>query len=156
MARLKSGVSAEHAQAELDVVYRQILSEGAGSRNSPRIEREMRTQRIELRPGLRGTSNANGAFGTELRILAGVAGIALLIACVNVANLLLARAAGRSKEIAVRLSIGAGRGRLIRQLLTESAVLAIGGGILGLLFAKGGLGLLLTVLSYGQDSIPFD
>jgi len=145
MGRLGAGVSMEQARAELDVLYRQTLP-----------ERTARTQRIELNPGIRGTSNRNGWFETELRTLAGVTGIALLIACVNIANLLLARASGRRREIAVRLSIGAGRGRLIRQLLTESAVLAMSGGLLGLLFAKAGLGILLAVLSYGRDPMPFD
>jgi predicted permease len=147
MARLKPGVSLENARTELDVIYRQILTASAGG---------VRNRRIELRPGIRGTSNANGTFETELRILETVVGIALLIACVNVSNLLLARAAVRQKEIALRLSIGASRGRLIRQLLTESTVLAIGGGALGLVFAKASLGLLMAVLSYGRGVIPFE
>jgi predicted permease len=150
MARLNAGVSTEQARAELDVLYRQTLLE--------RAARTQRTEvnRIELNPGIRGTSDGNGWFETELRILAGVTGITLLIACVNIANLLLARAAGRQREIAVRLSIGAGRGRLIRQLLTESALLAMAGGALGLLFAKAGVRVLLAVLSYGRSPVPFD
>jgi predicted permease len=155
MARLKPSVSLESARAELDVIYGQILTASAGGGTSPRVERELRTRRIELRPGIRGTSNANGTFETELRILETVVGITLLIACVNVSNLLLARAAVRQKEIALRLSIGASRGRLIQQLLTESTVLAIGGGLLGLVLAKAGLGLLMAVLSYGRGVIPF-
>ena len=154
MARLRPGVSIEQAQVDTDGLYRRIRTDATGT--SPQIQRELRMKPVELSPGLRGTSSVNGAFATELRILTGIVGMALLIACVNIANLLMARAAGRHKEIAIRLSIGASRGRLIRQLLTESAVLTMAGGGLGLLVAKGGLGLLLTVLSYGQGAIPFD
>jgi predicted permease len=156
MGRLSPGVSIESARSELDLIYRQILTTNSGDPTNPNVQRELRNRRVELRPGVRGTSGTNGTFEMELRILEAVAGLALLIACVNVSNLLLARAAGRQREIALRLSIGAGRKQLIRQLLTESAVLAMGGGLIGLAFARVGLGLLVAVLSYGRSPIPFD
>lgn len=148
MGRLRPGVSLQQARADLDVLYRRLAT--------TQTQREVRSKPLELTSGIRGTSNSGDTFPAELRILAVVAGIALLIACVNIANLLLARASGRHREIAVRLSIGASRARLIRQLLTESIVLAMAGGALGLLFAKAGLSLLLGVLSYGNGPIPFD
>jgi predicted permease len=154
MGRLKSGVSIEQAQVELNGLYRQLLIDGRTI--SPQLERELQTKRIDLRSGSRGLSSSSDAFATELHTLATAVGIALLITCVNIANLLLARASGRQKEMALRLSIGASRGRVIRQLLTESAVLGLTGGGLGLLVAKGGLGALLTVLSFGQGPIPFE
>jgi predicted permease len=134
MARLKPGVTAELACADLDVGFQQLLTREAGSQISPRVQKEIRAQKIVLSPGFRGESQPTENFATEMRILAGVVGIALLIASVNVASLLLARASARQKEIGVRLALGAGRARLIRQLLTESVLLAGLGGALGFHF----------------------
>jgi len=156
MGRLKPGVTQEQARADLDVIYRQALTERAGSHMTPEVEQQIHAQRIELKPGLRGTSGLREEFGTELNVLMAVVGIALLIASVNIANLLLARAAARQKEIAVRLAIGASRARLARQLLTESVLLSVLGGALGLLFAGWGVGFLLTVLSYGRTTASFE
>jgi predicted permease len=156
MGRLKPGVTQEQARADLDVIYRRVLTERAGSRLTPRVEQKIHAQRIELKPGLRGTSGLSEEFGTELNILMAVVGIALLIASVNIANLLLARAASRQKEIAVRLAVGASRGRLVRQLLTETVLLSVLGGTLGLLFAEWGTGFLLTVLCYGRTAVSFE
>jgi predicted permease len=156
MARLKPGVTPQQARADLDVIYHQAQTQAAGSRITPQVEHEIHAQRIELKPGLRGTSGLREEFGTELNILMAVVGIALLIASVNVASLLLARAASRQKETAIRLAIGASRGRLVRQLLTESVLLSVLGGALGLLFAEWGTGFLLTVLSYGRTAVSFE
>jgi len=154
MARLKPGIAPEQACADLDVGFQQFLTREAGSLISPRMQQEIRAQKIALSPGFRGESQPTENFATEMRILTGVVGIALLIACVNVASLLLARASVRQKEIAVRLALGAGRARLIRQLLTESVLLAGLGGALGLLLANWCASFLLAVLS-GSPTIPF-
>ena len=152
IARLKTGTSIEIARTDLDVLYQQFLKQSAGTQLSGLVESEISAQRIELKPGLRGYSSTDDDFARELIILFAVAGIVLLISAVNVASLLLARGASRQREIALRLSVGASRGRLIRQLLTESILLAVLGGALGLLFASWGVDLLVRVLSYGQSS----
>src|SRR6516225_3072534 len=136
MGRLKPGVTLERARADLDVIYRRLLSEQAGSRITPQVEEQIHAQRIELKPGLRGASDLSQEYGTEVNILMAVVGIALLIASINIANLLLARAESRQREIAVRLAVGASRGQLVRQFLTESVLLSVLGGALGLLFAE--------------------
>jgi predicted permease len=154
MARLKPGADPEQVRADLDVIYRQALTQAAGSGISPKAQQEIRAQKIHLKPGIRGDSTPG--FDSELRILLAVVGVVLLIACLNIANLLLARAVGRQREIAVRLSLGAGRGRVIRQLLTESILLAALGGLLGVLVAQWLVSGLLAVFSSGNDPIPFD
>ncbi len=130
VGRLKPGVNVKQAESELFVVYRE--QEESERRSSPDGRFVNQARPILLMPAARGYSMARNRLEKPLIVLMVVVGLVLLIACANVANLMLARGAARQREIAVRLAIGASRGRLTGQLLVESIVIAILGGVAGL------------------------
>ena len=157
LGRRKPGVSFDQARAELDVLFKQIEAADPESRPAPTYDkdREIRRKAVVL-PGTQGYSYLRNQAEKPLTILMIVVGVVLLIACANVANLLLARAAGRRKEIAIRLAVGAGRRRLIGQLILEGIILSVIGGAVGLLFAIWGARLLVTLIPQGFTPSRFD
>jgi predicted permease len=148
-ARLRPGVTIEAARASLGTQYHAIINDVEAPLQkdmSPQTMARFRAKPILLAPGGRGQSSVPDEAKTPLRLLLGVTAFVLLIACANIANLLLARSAARAGEMAIRLSIGASRARLIGQLLTESLLLAVLGGIAGLVVAHWTLVLVTSLL----------
>ena len=146
MGRLKPGVTRERAQAVLAPQYRQFLNAIAPENQ----QRDLGELRVD--DGGAGLDSLRHRYQKPVYILTGMVGLILLIACANVANLLLGQAAARRREIAVRLSIGASRMRVIRQLLTESIVLSATAGALGVAFAWWGIRVLTLMLANGREN----
>ena len=147
VARLRPDVRLEQAQAAVDLFLSQIKSEPSD------LGKQAWASKIQVSSGRQGFSGRAGWLSEPLRVIMAVVGLTLLIACANIANLLLARAAKRSQEVAIRLTLGAGRLRLIRQFLTESALLAVAGVVLGLLLAWWSRHVILALISEYDSSI---
>ncbi len=135
MGRLKKGVDLQTAQASVNHSLRQFYSENAGLHLSPATRHKIENIRVELKPGGGGISDLRYLYGKPLHVLMAVVVLVLLIACANVATLLLSRASTRRQEFLARLAVGASRTRLLRQVLTESTLLSGLGGVLGVAFA---------------------
>jgi len=156
LGRLKRGVTLDEATANANVLFPQILRGFPDAKLSEDNVKRLANTHLPLKSLARGISFLRNAYSEPLKILTVIVALVLLIACANIANLLLARSTSRARELAVRQALGAARIRIIRQLLTESIVLALVGGALGIAFAAFANRVLLHMISSGPETVPLD
>lgn len=156
MGRLKPGVTMEAASANINVVYQQILRGFPNPHADAKSIDALNKTNVPLTPMATGLSSLRREFSEPLKILMAVVALVLLIACANIANLLLARSTARARELAVRQALGAQRGRIVRQLLTESLLIALCGGAMGIAVAAEASRLLIRMVSRGPQPLPLD
>jgi len=154
--RLKPGVTMEQATANTNLLFPQILRGFTNAEPTQEDLTKLAHRHVELKSLARGISDLRGTYSEPLIVLMAVVGLVLLIACANIANLLLARSTARARELVVRQALGASRTRIMRQLLTESLLLALTGGALGIGLAAIANRLLLSMISQGSDTVPLD
>jgi predicted permease len=147
LGRLKPGVSMSQAQAGVNLQLQQFLTEQAGSQLTDQRRRGIQNTYATLVEGKGGISGLRRYYSKPLQMLMAIVGMVLLIACANVGSLLLSRAASRRSEISLRMALGATRSRIIRQLLTESVLLAVLGGVCGVLLAQWGVTVLVGLVA---------
>ena len=158
IGRTKPGANLNGMSARLTGVLRTWMKNESGYPSDwlADIERALPKQNVNVVPAGAGVAEMKEGYGRSLNILLTVCSLVLLIACANIANLLLARGMARRAQTSLRIAVGASRGRIIRQSLTESVLLAIGGGILGLLVANGAGRLILALTFHEAHFIPID
>lgn len=156
IGRLKPGIGVEQAGAEANLIFKQLLLDYSGAEPSAERLQDIQKARIELTPAGRGLSELRKEFSLPLTILMVVVGVVLLIACANIANLLMARATARRQEFTLRVALGASPTRIARQLLTESLLLAILGGAAGILIGSWGSTALVSMASAGPQALPLN
>jgi predicted permease len=156
LGRLKPGESLAEAQARMKAISPEIARATLPPHWHPDEAKDYLSRKLQLTPAATGFSSTRDQYRTALFVVLGLVNIVLLIACANVANLLLARATARRREMSIRLAIGAGKWRLIRQLLTESLLLAGGGALLGLVFSIWGSKYLVQLLSTSKNILELD
>jgi len=156
IGRLKPGVTAAQASAETNVLFKQILRGYLGPQPSQKHLDELAHASVELNAGGLGVSRLRYAFSLPLKILMGIVALVLLIACANIANMLLARGVARTREVAMRMALGASRRRIVLQLLTESLLLALLGTVAGIALAWKASAVLLSMATPGPDPIPLN
>jgi predicted permease len=156
IGRLKPGVNRSQATANVNVLFRSILLSFPDAMLTKDNLAKLNHAHVGLESMARGLSDLRGQYSEPLQVLMAIVALVLLIACANIANLLLARSTARARELALRQALGAGRMRMIRQLLTESMVLALAGGALGIGFAVAANRVLLRMISQGAETIPLD
>jgi predicted permease len=156
IGRLKPGVNMAQATANTNVLFRSILLSFPDAMLTKDNLARLDHAHVGLESMARGLSNLRNEYSEPLMVLMAIVALVLLIACANIANLLLARSTARARELAMRQALGAGRMRIIRQLLTESLVLALAGGALGIGFAVAANRVLLRMISQGAETVPLD
>ena len=156
IARLKPGVTQVQANAEANLLFKQIIRGYLGPNPSQKHLDDITHSNIELTPGKCGISPMRFDFSLPLKILMTIVALVLLIACANIANMLLARGVARTREIAVRMALGASRGRIVSQLLIESVLLSVVGAAAGIALAWKASAVLFRMATPGLNPVPLD